>query len=212
MSIKDLATLMIILSDNTATDIVMDIVGKENVNCLLRDLGLIKTSFPKNTKELLADAFGIDLTKVKGKAFLELFREKAEKGEVNPKTIVLSEIPDNNITTPSEMGLLLEKLTQGYMLSDKSRDEAIEIMLRQQLNTRIPLLLPFGVEVAHKTGTLLLNINGKITGVVNDAGIIYTNNDKEIVLSVFTKNVDDIGEASLLIAKIAKTVYNYFTE
>ncbi|MHA1581341.1 MAG: serine hydrolase [Candidatus Baldrarchaeia archaeon] len=80
LSIKDLATLMIILSDNTATDIVMDVVGK-NVNRLLRDLRLIKTSFPKNTKELLADASDIDLTKVKGKAILELFREKLKKGK-----------------------------------------------------------------------------------------------------------------------------------
>jgi len=80
LSIKDLATLMITLSDNTATDIVMDVVGK-NVNRLLRDLRLIKTSFPKNTKELLADASDIDLTKVKGKALLELFREKLKKGK-----------------------------------------------------------------------------------------------------------------------------------
>jgi len=106
---------------------------------------------------------------------------------MNPKTIVLSETSDNNITTTSEMALLLEKLTQGYILSNKSRDEAIKMLLRQQLNTRIPLLLPFDVEVTHKTGTLLLNINGKVTEVVNDAGIIYKNNDKEIVLSVLLK-------------------------
>ncbi|MHA1581342.1 MAG: serine hydrolase [Candidatus Baldrarchaeia archaeon] len=118
--------------------------------------------------------------------------------------MVLSETPDNNITTPSEMALLLEKLTQGYMLSNKSRDEAIKMLLRQQLNTRIPLLLPFDVEVTHKTGTLLLNINGKITEVVNDAGIIYTNNDKEIVLSVLLKMLMTLVKHLYLLLRLQK--------
>lgn len=210
LSLRDLAVFMIVLSDNTATDIVMDTVGKENVDRLLRNLGLVKTSFPKNTKELLGDAFGIDVMAVQGRKLLELCRKKGERGEYNPKTIVFSETRDNDITTPKEMGQLLENLSKGFMLTEESKEEAMKILLEQQLNTRIPLLLPPNVEVAHKTGTLMGNINGKMTGIVNDAGIICMGNDKKVILSAFTKDVDDRSKATLLIAKIAKAVHDYF--
>ena len=43
LSLRDLAVLMIVLSDNTATNILIDCVGMQNVNDNLRRLGLIQT-------------------------------------------------------------------------------------------------------------------------------------------------------------------------
>ena len=40
LSIQDLVELMMILSDNTATDLVVETVGVENINANLRRLGL----------------------------------------------------------------------------------------------------------------------------------------------------------------------------
>ncbi len=43
LSLRDLAVLMIVLSDNTATNIIIDHVGMQNVNDNLRRLGLTQT-------------------------------------------------------------------------------------------------------------------------------------------------------------------------
>ncbi len=44
LSLGDLATLMIVISDNTATNMLIDRVGMETVNATIRSLGLVKTT------------------------------------------------------------------------------------------------------------------------------------------------------------------------
>lgn len=43
MPIRDLAVLMIVLSDNTATNMLIELVGMENINSTMRELGLPNT-------------------------------------------------------------------------------------------------------------------------------------------------------------------------
>lgn len=43
LSLRDLCVLMIVLSDNTATNLLLDLVGKDNVNRTLESLGLKQT-------------------------------------------------------------------------------------------------------------------------------------------------------------------------
>ena len=52
MTVKDYATLMIILSDNAATDIIYDLVGRPEVAEAIRSLGLTSTHLPRDTWEL----------------------------------------------------------------------------------------------------------------------------------------------------------------
>lgn len=47
LSIKDLATLMTVLSDNTATNMLIDLVGMENVNKTLAQLGCSQTKLQR---------------------------------------------------------------------------------------------------------------------------------------------------------------------
>ena len=60
LTIHDLAMLMIIVSDNTATDIIYNRVGKENLRDLLGSLGLTHTKIPMTTKELLCSIVGLN--------------------------------------------------------------------------------------------------------------------------------------------------------
>jgi beta-lactamase class A len=55
LTIKDLAILMIVVSDNTASNMLIDIVGQENVNCLLRELGMKNSALRKKFMIELAD-------------------------------------------------------------------------------------------------------------------------------------------------------------
>jgi len=54
LSLRDLATLMIVLSDNTATNILIDRVGMDNVNGLLRELGLKETKLQRRMMDVEA--------------------------------------------------------------------------------------------------------------------------------------------------------------
>jgi beta-lactamase class A len=55
----------------------------------------------------------------------------------------------------------------------------LEILLKQQLNDRLPRFLPAGTKVAHKTGTF--------SGVRNDTGIIYAGEQSHVALTVFAR-------------------------
>ncbi len=54
LSLRDIATLMIVLSDNTATNILIDRLGVENVNGLLRELGLKETKLQRRMMDVEA--------------------------------------------------------------------------------------------------------------------------------------------------------------
>lgn len=58
MSLHDLCVLMIVLSDNTATNMLIDLVGMESVNETLRSLGLQQTRLQRRMMDLTAAAHG----------------------------------------------------------------------------------------------------------------------------------------------------------
>src|SRR5690606_34916328 len=63
MSWDSLATLMIGISDNVATDVVYERVGKDRVAALLASLGLDGTAIPQDCSEILgsiAEDLGIE--------------------------------------------------------------------------------------------------------------------------------------------------------
>jgi len=58
LSVRDTAVLMVVLSDNTATNLLIDKVGMEAVNKRLDDLGLAKTRLRRKMMDLKAAAEG----------------------------------------------------------------------------------------------------------------------------------------------------------
>ena len=59
-TVHDLAMLMIIISDNTATDILYNLVGGNKLNNTMRELGLSRTRIPMTVRELLFSVVGLD--------------------------------------------------------------------------------------------------------------------------------------------------------
>ena len=55
ISIRDLAVLMVVLSDNSATNLIIDRVGMDNVNAMLRRLGLDKTVLARKMIDVAAE-------------------------------------------------------------------------------------------------------------------------------------------------------------
>ena len=58
MSVHDLSILMIVLSDNTATNMLIDLVGMENINKTLKEVGLSKTRVQRKMMDQEASARG----------------------------------------------------------------------------------------------------------------------------------------------------------
>jgi len=58
ITLRDLATMMIAVSDNSATNVLIDRVGMENVNAMLDSLGLTHTRLRRKMKDLKAAGEG----------------------------------------------------------------------------------------------------------------------------------------------------------
>jgi beta-lactamase class A len=200
LTVKDLATLMTIVSDNYATDLVIGLVGLENINAHMRELGLETIHLRHTCWQLLSHCVGMEETAPSPAGFDE-YELREETGQYEVIHDVSKPTTENNVATPKDLNRLLSMIAQKEILSEASCELMIDILRRQQFNSRLPYLLPPGTKVAHKTGT--------VNEVVNDAGIIYLPEGKgAIAITVLSRGVIDKIAGEQTIARIAKTIYD----
>ncbi len=199
LTIKDFATLMIVVSDNAATDQIYKLVGLDPVAETLERLGMHQTHLPMGCWGILSKLHDLD-SDDPNLTYEELKRLLDEK-ESGPDSFALKETPENDISTPSDMLILLEAIERGDGLSSSSHDAVIDILLRQKFAERIPGMLPFGTRVAHKTGS--------IHGVRNDVGIV-TYGDKKYAIALMSKRGENGMEATRMLAEVSKAVFDEF--
>ncbi|PLS16193.1 serine hydrolase [Bacillus sp. M6-12] len=60
MTLKDIMTLMIIVSDNTATNVMIDLLGMDSINRTIKELGLEKTILERKMMDFQAAEQGKD--------------------------------------------------------------------------------------------------------------------------------------------------------
>jgi len=172
---------MIIVSDNTATEVLYRMVGgPEAVNKRMDALGL------KNTRAMNIPSKWFPA--LQGAASRDQF---AREGRY-----------PFGLTTPREMGRLLEMMERGTLVDKASSDLMLRIMRGQLYRTRIPRYLN-GYTIPHKTGDFLPYV-GDDVGVLEAPG-------RTIVIGVFTGNHFGSGEAlENAIGLVAKEVGDYF--
>ena len=130
VDIHTLCRLMIVLSDNTATNKLFRICGLEETNAAFREMGLEKTV----ARRLLFDA------------------EASARGL-------------QNTICPREMGMLLEEIYRKEFVSSGVSEEAVNILLHQQIDHKLDGKLCGAVPIAHKTG--------EDEDLSNDVGIVF---------------------------------------
>lgn len=186
LPLTDVATLMIILSDNTATNYVIDRLGEsheerlEAVNGRMRSLGLAHTKLlnklyswetKKKTEEALR--FGI------------------------------------GVSTPGDMLLLLERIARGEADKDRPSESVVAVLRRQQdvqLAARyLPFLSDSTLRIGNKTGSLDEVKND--VGIVSGAGGTY-------VYAIFADGARTPGEevdnpATIAVARISRILYDH---
>ncbi len=199
LSLADLAMLMIIISDNTATDILVDRVETAAINRHLALWGFIVTRVPMTCRQLLFDLAGKPAGPFTPEMRLEVqeilkTRERSFTGRAYSDT-------NNNVTTPREMIALLGLLVTEGRLSPEVRAQALHFMRRQQIRDRLPFHLPQGTDLAHKTGS--------IAGVRNDAGILFVPRGPVLVCA-FTRDLKEDLAGTAAIAEVGRLVHAAF--
>jgi len=104
-------------------------------------------------------------------------------------------------TTASDIALFYEKLYKGEIVDRNYSQKMIDILIKQQLNDRIPKYLPKGTKVAHKTG--------EIKFFKHDTGIVFTEKGDYIIVVLSESNSSKA--AAERIANLSKNVYEYFS-
>lgn len=194
-TLHDLATLMITVSDNAATDLVIERIGLEPLAATLRDLGLTRTTIPMTVRALLYSTVGLDAANPAHT--YELYQERSRQGVIDWGCRAYAD-EDNNLSTPREMAALLARIERRDGLGDASCAAMLDILKRQKYGDRIPQHLPEGTEVAHKTGS--------IRGVRNDAGIVYAPAGP-YTISLFAKRLADPVAGVAALARISKIIW-----
>jgi beta-lactamase class A len=197
-TVHDLSLLMIIISDNTATDLLYDLVGRDRLNRTMQELGLANTRIPMSCRELLYSMYGVETDDIAEGT--RLVAEGLVKGKVAADSDGMSE-ERSDVSTPSDMVRLLELIHGDGVLSAVSREAVLDVLGRQQLNTIIPYYLPRGTKTAHKTGG--------VTGVRCDVGIVYAPSGA-YALALMAKHITDGKGIDRSLARVSQAVYEHF--
>ena len=203
VSYRDLLNLMMIVSDNTATDLVVKRVGFDNINAAMKKFGLEKTHVTKYCRDILFDLVGLNDLEPE-EMTIDVFREAAENGEYTGSWSL--GVENNDVSTPIEMNHLLELVNNGEAASKESCEKILDIMAKCQTgNYRIPKYLP-------QKKLLLQRKTGSLPGIRNDVGIITMKESGEkYCLTCFTMKAEDIYAAEEVIARVSQVVYEYFS-
>jgi beta-lactamase class A len=159
------ATQMIVISDNTATNMLIDrLGGKEQLNKRFQSWGLLNLSI----NNLLPDLKG------------------------------------TNVAPARDLASLMTQISQGKLVSMKSRDRLLAIMRQTETNTLLPKGLGTGATIAHKTGD--------IGSLVGDVGLIDAANGKRYVAVAMVKRPYNDPRAQELIRQLSRESYAYFNQ
>ena len=163
MPLHDWVHLMIVLSDNTATNLILDRIGADAVNAYMDKLGLKRT---RSMRKIRGD--GNDLKNPTGWSKAGLLEENKRFGLGS--------------STPREMVTLLEMLDRGQLVSPAASKEMLAILGRQQDHGGI----------ARKLGDMkVANKSGALDHLRSDVGIVYSPLGK-IAIAITCEDIPNI--------------------
>ena len=189
LRIADLVQLMIVLSDNTSTNILVERLGTTQIDDRLLAYKLQETKLFRPTfRDGRADVFP------------ELEREFGL-----------------GMTTPRDMGELMALIAGGRAVNAEASSAMLATLRRQTDKGMIPRLLPAGIEVGNKTGTdaeKLPDAKGRRGSIRADAAIV-TGPGLKYVVTIFTRRGGDsasgVDNAALLLgARLSRLVFDHF--
>lgn len=190
LTVRDLATLMVVVSDNTATNMLIDLLGFDAINGTIAELGMKGTTLQRKMMDFEAKKQGKDNYTTPGDvaAILEKFalgqglrKELARE----PVDIMLRQQFNN-------------KLPTGLLLCPVCKRNVGDYPQCPWCYTDLKKNPPVGAKLAHKTGEL--------AGTEHDAGILFLDGKTVVIVAMTTdlkSNADGIkfiGEVGSVVA------------
>lgn len=163
---------MITISSNSASNTVVEAIGN----------GSFETGSVKVTKRM--EEFGCTDTAEQHKLY----------------DVANSSAVGRNTTSVKDCGIILEKIYYGNCIEKQLDVQMLELLKAQERNWKLPLGLPEGTEIAHKTGE-----NSRIEA---DVGIVFSPACDYIICVSVTEygSVNPHSE----IGELSKCVYDFF--
>jgi beta-lactamase class A len=189
ITLRDALVMMIIVSDNTCTGTVADLVSLEAVNRLCRDIGMTGTSHRFGIPPIgMAGYLPADQTNATTPADVGRLLELILRGSDDPDAAARLGC------TPALCRL------------------ALDILSWQKLRNRLPSRLPRGTKVAHKTGTTAQNYNDAGIVYANDAPLFVLTAYTDRVPDVLPDGTPGHTGAQELIGRLCRHCYNALTD
>lgn len=206
LSVANLIEAMITESDNTATDLCMELAGgPAAVTRKLRSIGITNQRVDRPVAEGLRDFYRLPAP-ARASVAAEFFKNNPAQlaAAIQLKPNPAFEQDPRDQTTPLAMLELLLAIDNGQALSPASRQFLLGSMSRTRTGAdRLKGLLPKGTPVAHKTGT--------IGGVANDVGYITLPDGRRFAIAVYTNSSETpVADRDRAIAEAARMLYDYF--
>jgi beta-lactamase class A len=212
-TLYDCLLMMIVVSDNLATDTILEYVAPQDVTAAMRDLGLQDIRVDRTIGQLIGDWFTALDPRCAGLTYPQWEEFKARFPEIDAKCsdldlcrqAVNTACRDRDTATPSAMCQLLALIARDGCAAPASCAEIRKIMDTQQLHTRLPRWLPASARLPHKTGTLGSG------AVVNDVGILYLKETPLAAIACLSADVrTPICDTSDAIGRIGRLVYDHY--
>lgn len=184
LTTKDLATLMIIKSDNIATNKLIKLLGIENINKTIKDLGFEKTKLHSPLDLLKYLKFGTTSPYEYGKAYEMIYTGKMINKTISKNCLELLKKQDT-------LDMLQKGLPSWDFVTRGTEESDI-------------------FYIASKCGVIIYN-GEDMPNVRNDGGIISTKY-QDYIISIFISNIDDLSldydnKAIELGGQIGKYIY-----
>jgi beta-lactamase class A len=204
LSAANLIELMLTVSDNTATDmLIADLGGTGTVQRWLDRNRVAGIRIDRDIARLVLDNLGLPM--LPGKTAAQTLWASDPLGEAERADAVTRFDSDPRDTaSPLAFAHFLARLDKGEMLKPASRALLFAVMARCHTGAdRIPAGLPAGATVSHKTGTL--------AGISDDVGIVTLPDQRRIAIAVFTEGIAEGPARAKIIADSTRVTVAAFS-
>ncbi|HEX3143615.1 MAG TPA: serine hydrolase, partial [Pyrinomonadaceae bacterium] len=178
LSLQDCVRLMMLLSDNTATNMVLDYLGTDSVNERMNSLGF------KSTR---------------------LMRRVGSGGDTREGKIADNKRFGLGATTPHEMVDILEKLERGQIINATASKEMIDLMKREQARFAIGRTIPDTVATKYGALDALRSCVGIVYSKQGRIAMAITVDDMPVNWSVDNAGYLMMSKLSLILVEGLKT-------
>jgi beta-lactamase class A len=169
LSLRDVAQLMIVVSDNHATDVILGMVPPARVTATMRRLGLEQTTF----ETTIAEMFALFRQRYDG------IEDEAELRRLRQSDPLLQGETASWRTTPEEITRLLMLIWKDRAAPAELCAEMRDILYDQVWSHRLSSGFPDEVKIGAKTGTL--------AGIRNECGVVEYPDGGQYAVAVFTR-------------------------